>query len=110
MPIAGHSEMRVDRTTVVEVQQLMLAASLDSTHAGTDDGTQSRRTDASAKARVKDPHATDRATLGGRTQYANGRFDLGKLGHETDRERRSVVPAIAPVMQRLAVVSQSRAR
>jgi hypothetical protein len=83
MPVACHSEVCVQHAPVVEVEELMLAATFDAVNPGADQRPQSRRGNTSSKARMQSTGANDDPPLHRRAKRANRRFDLGKLWHDS---------------------------
>lgn len=90
-PVARHAKVRMKGAAVVEVQELMLAATFDTIDTGADERSQARRCDSGAKAAMHHPRTHNRAALGSLSQHANRSFDLGKFRHTppSQRPRRS---------------------
>jgi len=76
VPVASHAKVRVQRSPVVEHDQLMLTASVHGTHSRAGQGPKPVPRDAAAKRRMKDLDARDRFANHGATQATNGAFDF----------------------------------
>ena len=68
-PIAVHAEVRVHDSTVVQMQQLMLATSLDASDARTDERSQLCRLEPAAERRMEHAHAHDGASARAGAQH-----------------------------------------
>jgi hypothetical protein len=80
-PVARHTKVCVNGAPVVQVQELMLTATLDAIDARTDERAQARWGEASAKAAMHHAQTNDRSPFGGRPQHTHRSFDLWKFGH-----------------------------
>ena len=82
-PIAIHAKVGVQHATIVEMQQLMLAATLDACDPRAGERAQLRRREPALQRGMQQPHAFDRASSRARAEEFQGGFHLGQFGHRT---------------------------
>ena len=82
-PIAIHAEVSVQHAPIVEMQQLMFAATFDAYDSRTGERVQLRWSEPALQRRMQQSHAYDRASGGARAEEFQGGFHLGQLGHQT---------------------------
>ena len=82
-PIAVHAEVRVQHPTIVEMQQLVLAATLDARDPCAGERAQLRGREPALQRGMQQSHAHDRAPPRACAQELQGGFDLGQFGHRT---------------------------
>ena len=80
-PVAGHAKVCVQHPSVIEMDELVLAAAFDGADAGATERAQACRRNAPLQCRVKHLGTDDRVADERGAQAANRTFDLGELGH-----------------------------
>src|SRR5688500_3190609 len=84
-PIAGHSEVDVQRRPVIEHRELVLAATLDARDRSADETSQARLAEIPPNVRVEHCRANDARSHRCTREGTRGMLDLRKLRHERQR-------------------------
>jgi cation diffusion facilitator family transporter len=78
--------VRVKYAAVVQVEQLMLAATLDASDSRTDERAKLRRLEASAQRRMQDAHSHDGSSSSTRAKYLQRGFNFREFWHRSEGE------------------------
>jgi len=85
-PIAVHSEMREEHTSICEMNELMLAATFDRCNDGISERTRARHRQTSLQRRMQHIHLPNRFSCDCDAETTNRGLDFGELGHGTSAE------------------------
>jgi len=84
-PVSVHSEVHVQNTPIIEMNELMLSSTLDGAHPGTGERAQRASRQSPPQSRVQHARALQRPPFDRRAEEPRGAFDFGKLRHELSR-------------------------